>query len=185
MKGIFCFLIFVITFSCKNEQSSTKNKEVKVNEAKTESSTKPKAKLGLEVKFSLSTKTDTDIFLRFTEAENVGYGPKDFVKKSVKGVNDLKEVAFNLPQNILPTGMRINFDSKENKGLIVNAVYFKFEGRFYSISKENIWSFFAPTKITSYNKETNTFYLNKAESEILPGFIFREALMNKLEEKIY
>ncbi|WP_243473388.1 hypothetical protein [Winogradskyella sp. MH6] len=185
MKSVFYVLIFVITFSCKNEQSNTKNKEVRVNEPKTESSNKNVAKLGLEVKFNLSTKTDTDIFLRFTEEGNMDYSPKDFIKKSIKGVNDSKEVTFNLPHDVFPSGMRLNFDSKENKEVIINDAYFEFEGRSYSVSKENIWSFFVPTKITSYNKDTNGFYLNKAESKTLPGFIFREALLDKLEEKIY
>lgn len=185
MKSVFYVLIFVITFSCKNEQSSTKNKKLEVNEPKTESLSKLEPKLGLEIKFSLSTKTDTDIFLRFTEEENGVYNPKDFVMESVKGSNDLQEVTFNLPHNVFPYGMRLNFDSKENKEVIINDAYFEFEGRSYSVSKENIWSFFVPTKITSYNKEANSFYLNKAQSRTLPGFIFREALLNKLEEKIY
>ncbi len=100
-----CFFTFF--YSCKNETPIDELELVKPEAAK--------ASLNFfKVTLNVVVKKDDDFALFYTTD-----GTTDFkiapIWQEVKGSSDVQEIKYNLPQNILPTQLRLDFGLKQNQ----------------------------------------------------------------------
>ena len=128
-----CF--FTIVFSCKNE-TPIDDLQVVTPEA---------AKVNLnffKVTLNVIVKKDDDFALFYTTD-----GTTDFktapIWQAVKGISDIQEIKYNLPQNILPTQLRLDFGLKQDQeDIVLKSVVLEYKDKKKEIAGAELAVFF-------------------------------------------
>lgn len=112
MKNRIVLVMIVIMsfFSCKNEGDS------KVVEQNAANPKEEKADENLlKVSFDLIVKEDDNMHLYYTEDGTIDFDEKKSIWMSVTGNDQAQEVTFKLPENVLPTHLRVDFGHGKNE----------------------------------------------------------------------
>jgi len=102
-KHILTILILSITFiGCKNDK-------------KTEVKEEPKMDNFFKVSFDLIIKKDDNLHLYYTEDGTLNFNEKNSIWVAIKGSDNPQTVTFNLPPDVIPTHLRVDFGAGVNE----------------------------------------------------------------------
>jgi len=136
------FLALVSLASCK--------KEVK-NEEKVDP-TKELFKVSLDL---LIKKNDT-LHLYYGQDMNDDYTENSSIWLPVEGKETVQKVTFNLPEDVLPIKLRIDFGvNRENEEIVLNAIAFDYFSKTFVMRDSTIFNYFRPDEsatIIDYEK---------------------------------
>ena len=133
-KSIVLFLLMGLTLvNCKNDSksSSTENQQAEA------------PKKGFTVTLDVIVKKDDDFCVLYTEDGTLDF--KEGVWKVVKGSDTQQTIEFELPEDVVPTQLRLEFGiSKEQETMIVNGFSMSYLGKTFRASGENFYLYFTP-----------------------------------------
>jgi hypothetical protein len=141
MKNKFLLLLiscfFTILFSCKNETPIDDLEVVSPKVATVNLS-------NFKVTLNVVVKKDDDFALFYTTD-----GSTDFkiapIWHAVKGSSDAQEIKYELPQNILPTQLRMDFGLKQNQeDILLKSVLLEYKDKKREITGAELAVFFRP-----------------------------------------
>lgn len=142
-KVVFGLFLAILTVACKNEKESN-NEDKKSPEELVPT---------YDISFTMVVPKDDVLQLFYTEDGSIVFGDDRSVRSIVKGSPNAQEVIFKLPENVLPTNIRLDFgDNPEQGNIVLNNMKF-------SYLKNSFAKTFGPT-------EEITHYFYPQESQI-------------------
>lgn len=176
LVSLCCF--FTVFFSCKNETPIDELEIVRPEAAK--------ANLDFfKVKLNVVVKKDDDFALFYTTD-----GTTDFktapIWQAVKGSADVQEINYSLPQNTLPTQLRLDFGLKQNQeDITLKSIVLEYKDKKREISGPELAVFFRadPSKC-SFDGSTIKAVVNNGVKEspsLYPQESFLGPELKKLE----
>jgi hypothetical protein len=165
-------LIFTF-FSCKNENKNVDNPQL---------STKDFFKVSLD----LIIKKDDSLQLFYLENDMVDYDGNKMVLAVVKGSDNNQEVNFVLPENVLPTQIRIDIGSNKNQEIIEFKKFgMNYLNKSFSVNDTLIYQYFQPNEQVEWNRKNASAKTIVKEGVFYdPGMSGREVLIDELKKII-
>ena len=140
MKLIFVFLLSVTLFSCKNEEKTNDAADGPVAEQEVDQNL-------LKVSFDLIVKKDDNMHLYYSEDGSINFNEKQSVWIPVKGSEQTQEVIFKLPENVLPTALRVDFGYGKNEtqsDVELKSFRLKYYDKIFEVKDTMIFNYFYP-----------------------------------------
>ena len=148
MKTKFITLLVVFTtllIGCKNEKS-VDNLNVVTPELIDNT---------FKVTLNVIVKKNDDFSLFYTEDGSIDFKGNP-IWQNVKGSDNAQDVVFNLPENVIPTQLRLDFGmKKDQEDIILKSVKFEYLGKKFEVSGPNIAIYFTPD-VTKCNFDATT-----------------------------
>jgi hypothetical protein len=146
-KSIVLFLLLGLTLvNCKNEANSsgTENKQAEA------------PKKVFTVALDVVVKKDDDFCVLYTEDGSTDF--KEGIWKAVKGSDTQQTIEFALPEDVVPTQIRLDFGiSKEQETIMVNGFSMNYLGKTFKAPGEQFYLYFAPdVSKTIFDKDKRT-----------------------------
>lgn len=105
-KSFFLILLAVMLFACKNDKSESKQVDI--------SKVEVKDKNLFKVSFELIVKKNDNMHLYYTEDGSINFDEKKSIWIPVTGSEISQKVQFNLPLDVIPTHIRVDFGFGKN-----------------------------------------------------------------------
>jgi hypothetical protein len=134
-KQILLFLMFTALFTgCKNEKSIDSLDVVKPEEV---------VENAFKVTLEVIVKKDDDFSLYYTEDGSIDFSKIAPIWVGVKGSESPQKVVFTLPEEVLPTELRLDFGmNKAQEDIILKSVTMEYIGKTRTIGCPELVSFF-------------------------------------------
>jgi hypothetical protein len=172
MKNFCILFISIFLFSCKNEKTVEPVKE----------------KNSVKITFGLIVKKDDKMHLYYTQDGTLNFDEKNTVWSSATGSDAVQDVVFELPEDVIPTHIRVDFGSGVNvdqSNVELKTFKINYFAKKFETSGVSILQYFYPmeanTKIAPGTATLERLNKNQASGPILYPHI---ALTNKLKEII-
>jgi hypothetical protein len=135
MKTKFITILLLITtiFGCKDEKSVDNLEIVKPDVIDN----------SFKVTLDVIVKENDDFSLFYTEDGSTDFTKIEPIWISVKGSESSQKVIYSLPEDVIPTQLRLDFGiNKNQKDIVLNNVSMNYKGKTKTIGCPNLVSFF-------------------------------------------
>jgi hypothetical protein len=156
---IYVLLALTLLSSCKGKEEQTE-KATKEPEV-------------FEVGFNLTFSKDDVFQLYYTEDGSLNFNDEMSIRLPQKGSENPQEVVFKMPNNVLPTNIRLDLgENPEQKSIVVNSMRLKFYDNVFEAKDSLVSRYF-------YLLENQVKYDNKSSviSIVTPEGVFYDPLM--------
>ena len=141
-KIVLVMILMASFFACKNEGDSKDTEQTAANP------TEEKADENLlKVSFDLIVKEDDNMHLYYTEDGTINFDEKKSIWMPVKGNDQTQEVSFRLPENVLPTHLRVDFGYGKNEtqsDVELKSFRLKYYDKIFEAKDTMIFNYFYP-----------------------------------------
>ncbi len=172
MKNFCILFLSVLLFGCKNEKTVEPVKE----------------KNTVKISFELIVKKDDKMHLYFTQDGTLNFDEKSTVWATVKGSDAVQSVVFELPEDAVPTHVRVDFGSGKNleqSNVELKTFKINYFAKNFEVSGVSILQYFYPMEAnTKIAPGTSTLERLKKDQESGPILYPQVALTSKLKEII-
>lgn len=140
-------LLATVFISCKNEKSD-ESKEIK---------TTKEANL-FNVTLNVTVKKDDTFSLFYTDDGSTDFSKIQPIWVDVKGSNSPQDVIFNLPQDVIPSQIRLDFGlNKNQEEIIINKFKMNYFAKSFEVTGDKFFIYFDPDKSkTIFDKDKST-----------------------------
>ncbi|MDX6190460.1 hypothetical protein SGQ83_13950 [Flavobacterium sp. Fl-318] len=175
-KLIFTSLILALTFiSCKKEVSKEEIKPIEVETNKN----------NFQVTLTAIVKTDDNFQLYYSQDEyDVPYKEENSVWVAVKANDNPQDIVFNLPENVIPNYIRIDFGTNEaQKEVTVKNFKMKYFSKSFEAKDSLFFNYFIPNDCVKILDKKNSVVQNiKSQKGIYdPLFYSEKALYDQIQ----
>ncbi len=155
-------LIALTLFSCKDEKKEDNNKAV---------AEKPKNENLFKIAFDAVVKKDDSFHLYYTEDKTNNFTEDKSIWVKVKGSNNEQEVLFMLPEDVLPTDVRVDFGYGDVvQDIVLNKLRINYYDKSFTTQDSLIFNYFyANEQNTLIDKKTNTIKRLKSDQKTAPS----------------
>lgn len=175
-KLIFTSLILALTFiSCKKEVSKEEIKPIEVETNKN----------NFQVTLTATVKTDDNFQLYYSQDEyDVPYKEENSVWVAVKANDNPQDIVFNLPEDVIPNYLRIDFGTNEaQKEVTVKNFKMKYFSKSFEAKDSLFFNYFIPNDCVKILDKKNSVVQNiKSQKGIYdPLFYSEKALYDQIQ----
>ncbi|KLT70587.1 MULTISPECIES: hypothetical protein [unclassified Flavobacterium] len=175
-KLIFTSLILALTFiSCKKEVSKEEIKPIEVETNKN----------NFQVTLTAIVKTDDNFQLYYSQDEyDVPYKEENSVWVAVKANDNPQDIVFNLPEDVIPNYLRIDFGTNEaQKEVTVKNFKMKYFSKSFEAKDSLFFNYFIPNDCVKILDKKNSVVQNiKSQKGIYdPLFYSEKALYDQIQ----
>ena len=172
-KIVLFFLPLIALVSCKNDVKT--NEDVKTPEVKNKQ---------FIVTLDLIIKKNDNIHLYYTEDKSINFKEEQSLWAEIKGNNEVQQVVFKLPEDVLPTDFRLDLGYGENVEQ-TEVVFKKFTINYYDknfvATGADIFNYFYPNKDnTIVDKPTGVLKRLKVDQKTAPSLYPQTTLEEEL-----
>lgn len=177
-KLFFASLILFVTFaSCKKEASQNRD-EVKSAEVETQ-------KNNFQVTLTATVKTDDNFQLYYSQdAYEVPYKEENSVWMTVKANENPQDIVFNLPEDVIPNYVRIDFGTNEDqKEIIIKNFKMKYYSKSFEAKDSLFFNYFIPNDCVKIVDKKNSIVqtFKTKEGKYDPLFYSEKALYDQIQ----
>lgn len=144
-KFLFSLLLMVTFIACKNEEKQ----EVKVDQ-------KDFYKLTLSA--TVIKDDQFQVYYKESNDDQEPFEEVNSVRVDLKGSDNVQNVVFNLPADVYPTYLRLDFGSnKEQAPIVIKEFKIEFQGKSFVVNAERFFDYFIAEKsFLNFDKATST-----------------------------
>ncbi len=155
-------LIALTLFSCKDEKKEDNNEAV---------AEKPKNENLFKIAFDAVVAKDDSFHLYYTEDKTNNFTEDKSVWVKVKGSDKEQEVLFMLPEDVLPTDVRVDFGYGDVvQDIVLKRLRMNYYDKSFVAQDAQIFNYFyANEQNTLIDKNTNTIKRLKADQKTAPS----------------
>lgn len=169
-KVLCSLIVFSLFFSCKNDKSSaTEEKAVKQN---------------FSVEFDVVAEKPDDFTVYYTETNTNEFSGDKAIWSGVKGNNVDEKVIIDLPEEIIPTNIRLDFGVKpDRKDVLLKNLKFTFYGNSFEVKGSDFFNYFVVREgvKTEINAANSTIKFIKTPTQTEgTNFYPRQELLDKI-----
>jgi hypothetical protein len=178
-KSLILFVFLSVSFfSCKEEKKPEENTNTEVKNVDTK----------FKVSFELEAINDDNFHLYYTEDGSIKFTEEKSLWYPYKGSDKPQEVVFSLPEDAIPTNLRVDFGHDVNKEQ-TEIVLKKFKMNYYDKSFEAkdslIYYYFYPNQeSTILDKKTSTLKRIKLDQNSPPILYPHETLSQEIDKLV-
>lgn len=168
---LFSMVFMPMFFSCKNDSK---------NEEKVLVKDKPVFKIALD----LVIKKDDSLQVFYCENGETEINGANTVWSSVKGNDNSQQVIFNLPEDVLPTKLRIDLSKNKNQDEIeVKGLTINYNEKTFSVKDTMFYQYFIPNEQIDWDRKKAIAKFKVKEGEFFdPQFGSRELMEAELQK---
>lgn len=150
MKTKFLALFVIVStlfVGCKDEKSNDAIDAVTAKEQK-----------NFKVTLNVTVKKNDTFSIFYTEDGSIDFTKTTPIWVEVKGSDSPQDVVFNLPEDIIPTQLRLDFGmSKDQEEIVINKFKMDFFGKSFEAAGEQFYVYFDPDlSKTIFDKDKKT-----------------------------
>jgi hypothetical protein len=165
-------VVCLVLFSCKDEK--------KIN-------TEENYKKNFNVEIDVITQTPDDFAVYYTEDKTNNFPPEAAVWAGVKGESKEEKIFFDLPPQIIPTNIRLDFGIKKDyKDIVIKNIKLSFYSKNFNIKGSELLNYFIVNKYlqTTIDNVKGTITLHIIDPSNIDGSYYypRQELIDKLAE---
>lgn len=164
--------------SCKNDKDSDK-------QPATETIVEETSK-NFEVSFELIATQDDNMHLYYTEDGSINFTEEQSVWAPFKGSTDSQKVVFILPEEVLPTDLRIDLGYGKNEKqqeIVLKNFKMNYYGKSFEASGADIFNYFYTNKDnTILTLETATLKRLKSDQDAAPSLYPHTSLEEEIQK---
>ncbi|WP_417874244.1 hypothetical protein [Xanthomarina gelatinilytica] len=165
--------------------SCEKKVEIKENRFRTWLNPDFKLENGFSVKLKMTVIHDDVFKIYYSEDPSENYQEKESIQSKVKGSNNNQIITFNLPKDIRPTKLRIDFGiNKKQNYFKINSIELNNSQNNLEIPSDSLFNYFEIfNKNLSYDSINNHLKVEKSSNKkYSPSVFSKELLSNKLKD---
>lgn len=177
MKNIFIVALIALTFvGCKNEKTE-ENTTQQSGEAAA-----PKNDF-FQVTLDVTAKKDDHFHIYFSEDGSINFTEENSVWSDVKGSESSQKVVFNLPKDVIPTQLRVDFGWTKDQGeIVINNFEMSYMGKTKTIPGADFFKYFRPNEgNTIVNEQNHSVKSLPNDGKVGPSAYPLETLTQELE----
>lgn len=167
------FLPLIALLSCKNDVKQAE-------EAKPEQVVEKQFVVTLD----LIAKKDDNIHLYYTQDRSINFQEVESVWAEIKGSDNVQQVVFKLPEDVVPTDFRLDLGYGKNieqKEIVLNKISFKYYDKMFVASGANIFNYFYPNQEnTIVDKQTGVLKRKVIDQPTAPSLYPHTTLEEEL-----
>lgn len=153
-------LLTILTVSCKKEESKTEEKPSEVLKT-------------FNVKLNMIVPENDNFQIFYTEFETEGFDEKKSLWMPVTGKDEPQIITFKLPQDVLPTNLRIDLGNNENqKPMKFNSFKMEYYGKSFELKDTLILKNFIIGDQLIFDKQSSTLTPKKGDNEIYDPLLY-------------
>lgn len=179
-KLLVCALLIFFSISCKDENKKEENVEAVAELKET-----------FDVNFNLVIPKDDTFQLYYTEDKSLNFSEDKSVKIIVKGSENAQDLLFKLPEDVLPTNIRLDFGKNIEQGVIgINSMKLKYIDKSFDVNFKDPnnsiphYFYFINTQI-NYNEANSTITILNKEGQNREPLMWSNELVTDELEKLY
>jgi hypothetical protein len=172
-KILLAISLLSVLVSCKNEKSvKTEPEEVK--------------KESFKISLGLIVPKDDSLQIFYTEADKAEYKEENSVWAIVKGSEKEQEATFELPSDVIPSELRIDFgQNKDQKQISVKNFKMEYLGKKFEVRDTLFYQYFQPVNQIDWDRKNAIAKINTPEGQKHdPSFNPRETLKTEINNLI-
>lgn len=147
LKNPLIFIALLALFACK--QGSRKDNS-------DEQTTSNKEENHLMVVLEVKVKEDDVFEIYYYESGEKTFSPHKFVDTKINGKDSIQQISFDLPENIVPERLRLDFGKNINqKEINFFGIKLVYGAKEYRFTQEEIANQFKPSKYVLFDPESN------------------------------
>jgi hypothetical protein len=164
-----CFL------GCKDQKE-----EVKTEEA-------PVVANNVKVTLDVTIKKDDDLQIYYTETTSTDFNEKESLWQHVKGSESPQKIVFNIPEDVLPTMVRLDFGVSDNQEAVkFSGIEFEYYGKKFTSVGEDLANYFRPQTEARIDFKTGLIEARFQDGKRIEPAIFpHEVPLSQALDKLY
>ena len=176
VKFIASLFVLLTIFSCKKETKSI-GTEVKKEEVSN----------NFKVTLDAKVKKDDSFHVYYTEDGSTNFTEESSVWFEFKGSDESQKIVFNLPDNTIPTQLRLDFGvNKDQEDIIINSFKMEYQGKVYEVPGTQFFTLFVnnPESCTIDSAKATIKPINNKERYLGPFFYPIDILKKEIEKLV-
>lgn len=157
-------IIAIVLFSCKDDKN-------KIN--KEELNSKIEANNFFKVSLDLVVLKDDNFHLYYTEDGTVNFNEKQSIWVPINGSEKVQEVVYNLPEDVVPTHIRLDFGFGKNEAqsdVVIKSFKMNYFDKNFQVNDAKVFDYFSPNELsTIIDKPTSSLKRVKKDQETGPS----------------
>ncbi|RBA29701.1 hypothetical protein [Flavobacterium tibetense] len=172
-KFILPYLLFTIVFvSCKKEKTD--------NQIESEEKSKT-----FDVTLNMVVSQDDNFQIFYIDGSNQDFDENKSLWVSVKGSLEPQDIIFNLPEDVIPSNIRLDLGNNENQSAMkLNSFKMSYYDKSYELKDTLILRNFVIGEQLNYDKTTSTLTPNKGKATIYDPLLYPQSNLREEIEKI-
>jgi hypothetical protein len=172
-KFILPYLLFTIVFvSCKKEKTD--------NQIESEEKSKT-----FDVTLNMVVSQDDNFQIFYIDGSNQDFDENKSLWVSVKGSSEPQDIIFNLPEDVIPSNIRLDLGNNENQSAMkFNSFKMSYYDKSYELKDTLILKNFVIGEQLNYDKATSTLTPNKGKAIIYDPLLYPQSNLREEIEKI-
>lgn len=172
---------FIIAIAFLGMMSSCKDDKKTEGAESTEA--KAPGKQNFVVEMDVTTQTKDDFTVYYTEDGTNMFQPTQTVWRGVAGGGAKEKIVFDLPDEIVPTNIRLDFGmNKDRQDLTVDNIKFSYLDKSFQIKGSDFFNYFIKEErtVTEVNAQNGTIKLGKTTGNDGTFFYPRQELLDEI-----
>lgn len=166
----FIFLVFLVSsISCitdKKEEQKAADKNAIITNNDID------GKMYFEVIMDVVAIKDDKFHVFYKDFNDNNYSDKRVIEAVVKGSNEMQQIVFAIPEEIIPDGLRLDFGINYSQGPIyLKNLKIRFDKNEFEFSDGKFEQLFKPNKYTSYDVENRNIITKPIDGAYDPNFV--------------
>lgn len=172
-KFLIALVLLTSIFSCKNEEKNNTKPEVAIE--------KKNPNVFTVTLNAIVPEDDSFQVYYKNDAESI-FDEKNSIFVEFKGSNQPQDIVFNLPEDVLPNYLRLDFGTnKQQKEITVNNFKIEVFGKTFEARGKEFFNYFYTNELVKVDKETSKVTpLTSKEGNYDPIFSSEEGLKNQI-----
>jgi hypothetical protein len=175
-KIILAALALVLSLSaCKNEKSLNELPVVETQQVQT-----------FNVALDVTVKQNDSFQIYYTEADGENYSEDKSIWVDVKGQDSPQKVVFNLPADVIPALIRLDFGVNDNQqDVVLHSVSLDFAGKNFTTSGPSMANYFRIDGPTNFDFSTGVIKAMKKDGKRIEPVLYpHEAVISQEIQKL-
>lgn len=172
MKKLVVLFAALAIVSCKDEKAAQPE------------AAKPAEEQNFKVVLDVVMKKDDALHIYYTEDGSINFTEENSVWAEVKGAETSQKVTFNLPEEVIPSQLRIDFGWAKDQGeIVINSCEFKYYGKSWMVPGADFFKYFRPNEgNTIVNPANNSVKSLPNDGKVGPSAYPMETLAPELKK---
>lgn len=162
MKKKLTILVLIACFACKQGKNEYKKQSSIIND---------KEIVKLELLLNVKVPKDDVFEVYYYESGEKTFNSENFIFKRVKGSEDVQTLTFEIPNNVYPERLRLDFGKNtDQEEMTLVAATLKYGNKKYMFSNLEINEQFKPSKYMLFDPETREIITQEINNKYDPYF---------------
>lgn len=160
------FLFLLVTCKSKNKETPPpQESSILINN-------KIDRNFHFKVIMDVVVKKDDKFHLFYKDLNTNEYSPDRVLEKSIKGSEKIQTIIFSIPEQVIPSGLRIDFGTNySQESITLENLKIRYDNKEFHFNENKFEQLFRPNKFVVYDENTKLITTKPVQEQYDPNFV--------------